>query len=495
MTQNQNNPPVNSTQEDFTIKSSSEIKEMDELTSTMLTHLSTILPTYKQLIESCEAYSKAQTTLASCAIGIANQLKGMSVTMDGCTLINTALQSVAGMLETQANTLTQSNKIFVDNTIRIYRGEVSEMPKKIKDTKENVKNDRKKNEDTKEKATKRAKNLKKGDNLKALMESINEAEKTVQKGIVKGLTETTNLMCEMYCQLITGMFVFLEDEQNSSSLNAMFLEKNTPKIKKLSKTQNVWPRRVKDLIMNKKQILINTKWMSDDLKQILKDAGVKRRDLADPDTVQMLFGIITAQVEAGNIPPEILGELQRKDNTPEVHEISLGSSDAVVPPPLPPSSRGLGARPAQSAPQRPSGSAPRPALPRRKDSGAGAPPPPPPPRGGASPRGAPPPPPPPLAMETQGDLPPPPPPRGSHGAPAAPPAPAAPSLLDQIQKGAQLKKVDTNAPRPSMANLNKTQKVDLTSLLASAMQKRREDIADDDDDGDDFEDDSDEWDD
>ncbi|EMS13595.1 Arp2/3 complex-activating protein rickA, putative [Entamoeba histolytica HM-3:IMSS] len=341
--------------------------------------------------------------------------------MDGCTLINTALQSVAGMLETQANTLTQSNKIFVDNTIRIYRGEVCEMPKKIKDTKETVKNDRKKNEDAKEKATKRAKNLKKGDNLKTLMENINEAEKTVQKGIVKGLTETTNLMCEMYCQLITGMFVFLEDEQNSSSLNAMFLEKNTPKIKKLSKTQNVWPRRVKDLIMNKKQILINTKWMSDDLKQILKDAGVKRRDLADPDTVQMLFGIITAQVEAGNIPPEILGELQCKDNTPEIHEISLSTSDLVAPP-LPPSSRGLGTLP------------------------------------------------------------------------AAPAAPAAPSLLDQIQKGTQLKKVDTNAPRPSMANLNKTQKVDLTSLLASAMQKRREDIADDDGD-DDFEDDSDEWDD
>ncbi|BFU18242.1 hypothetical protein CL6EHI_007000 [Entamoeba histolytica] len=492
MTENQNNPTVNSTQEDFTIKSSSELKEMDELTSTMLTHLSTILPTYKQLIESCEAYSKAQTTLASCAIGIANQLKGMSVTMDGCTLINTALQSVAGMLETQANTLTQSNKIFVDNTIRIYRGEVCEMPKKIKDTKETVKNDRKKNEDAKEKATKRAKNLKKGDNLKTLMENINEAEKTVQKGIVKGLTETTNLMCEMYCQLITGMFVFLEDEQNSSSLNAMFLEKNTPKIKKLSKTQNVWPRRVKDLIMNKKQILINTKWMSDDLKQILKDAGVKRRDLADPDTVQMLFGIITAQVEAGNIPPEILGELQCKDNTPEIHEISLSTSDLVAPP-LPPSSRGLGTRPAQSAPQRPSGSAPRPTPPRRKESGVGAPPPPP-PRGGVSPRGAPPPPPH-LAMETQSDLPPPPPPpRGSHGVPAAPAAPAAPSLLDQIQKGTQLKKVDTNAPRPSMANLNKTQKVDLTSLLASAMQKRREDIADDDGD-DDFEDDSDEWDD
>ncbi|ELP91845.1 hypothetical protein EIN_397050 [Entamoeba invadens IP1] len=445
------------------------------------------LPNYKLLIDSCEAYSKSQLHFAQCSSTLAAALKTMCPTVEGCNEINTAIQNVAGMIEADANSIKQSNEVFTDNTTRVFRGEVNELPKKIKEMKDSIKTDRKKSEESKEKATKKAKNLKKGDNLKTLMENINECEKVVQKGIVKGLTDTTNLMCEMYCQIITGMFVFLEQQQTSSSLITQFLEKNTPKIKKLSKTQNVWPRRVKDLIINKKQILINTKWLSDDLKQILKDAGVKRKDLADPDTVQMLFAIITEQVQAGNIPAEILGELQRKDDAPEVHSISLtprvdsgAENTDITPPPIPPSPRS-GPKPNGAPPKpssRPNGAPPKPAP--RRGTGAAkmvappadllAPPP------GLAP--------PPLAPPPGGaGAPPPPPPRGS---------PAGGSMLEQLGK-AQLKKVDMNAPRPSVANLNKTQKVDLTSLLANAMQKRREDIADDSDDNDSEE--SDEWDD
>ncbi|KAL7719302.1 WH2 domain-containing protein [Entamoeba marina] len=463
------------TNDTFSLKTKDDVKEIDTLTSNLLGNLSSVQPAYKHLIETCEAYSKAKTTFANCSSQLANALKSMSVNSSGVPEINTALLCVAGMLEAEANGHIETNKIFVEETILVFRREHTEMSKKIKDVEKTIKLERKTNEEAKTKATtkaeKCAKNPKKSDNLKELMENITTCETTLQKGITKGLVDTTNLLCEMYCKIVTGMFLFLEKQQSVTSGNALFLEKNTPRIKKLSKTKNVWPRRVKELMTNKKQILIDTTWLSPELKQILKDAGVKRRDLANPDTVQMLINIITEQVTAGNIPQEILSQLQRTDKTPEIHQFSTSQTNA---PPVPPSPRSRHNVPVPPTPPKPNFSAPRP---NGSASNNATPPPPPPPRRGMAA---------PNSNSEEMTLPPLPAARGG--------TPSAPSLLDQIQQGKQLKKVEDIEDTEDRANLNTTQKVDLTSLLASAMQKRREDIAEEDEEEDDDYD-SEEWDD
>ncbi|KAL7723014.1 WH2 domain-containing protein [Entamoeba marina] len=473
------------TTDTFSVKTKDEMKEIEELTSFMLNHVSSIQPCYKRLVEDCESYSKAKNALANCSSNLASTLKGMLVNQTGADDINTALQCVSGMLEAEANGHNETNKILQEKTITVFKGETNDVSKKVKDLEKNIKAERKKLEEAKEKATKRAKNLKKDDNLKELMENISTAEKNIQMGMINGLKDSTNLMCQMYCKIVTEMFKFLEYQQNNSSLNVMFLEKNTPRIKKMSKTLNVWPRKVKDLITNKKQILIDTTWLSDDLKQILRDAGVKRKDLANPDTVQMLINIITEQVSSGNLPSDILDQLQTKDKSPELHQIcisprSMTTSISTKKPSSPRKSNNektpksprshsniskakindsnviqVHSNPTSNPPTNPS-----------------IPPPP------LDPS-APPPPPPPMAKNTEKSL-----------KPVN--VTSAPSLLDQIQKNKQLA---PSRHKPSPSSLNKSQKVDLTSLLASAMQKRREDIADDVEEEEEDMDDSGDWDD
>jgi len=138
-------------------------------------------------------------------------------------------------------------------------------------------------------------------------------------------------------------------------------------------------------------------------KKLFQAAGVRKKDLLNPETVDVVMGIVT-QAMGGNAPQPA----------------------AAAPPP---------------------------------------PPPPPPPPGGARP---------------------PPPPSQNNNAPPTPP-PHAPSggggLLDEIQKGKTLKKVDV-----AVGNLNQDETNSLAVTLAKAMQNIRYDLSDKADNDDDWSD-------
>ncbi len=212
-------------------------------------------------------------------------------------------------------------------------------------------------------------------------------------------------------------------------------------------------------------------------KALFKAAGVKKSDLQGTMfSCFCLFALTVATI------PADADTAQFVMNT--VADTLLQQQTAPPPPPR------------ESAPPVPQYHAPPPVVPTR-----GAPPPPP-PRNDPEPShhgfhgGGPP------APPARGDAPPPPPPPGpppppAPGAPPPPPAfdaggaaPARGGLLDEIRKGKQLQKIDTEALKKGgpLPELGDADKGGLAASLAAAMAARRTAVAKDDED-----DNDDEW--
>jgi len=173
------------------------------------------------------------------------------------------------------------------------------------------------------------------------------------------------------------------------------------------------------------------------------------------------------------------------------------SASGAPPPPPPPPPIANGAPPPPPPPPIANGAPPPPPPPPALAPGAPPAPPPPPIANGAPPppppppiaNGAPPPPPPPQAPPNAPPPPPPPPPAATGGDGGDAPPPKAPnsrmSLLDEIAKGAKLKKVDPNAPalgrRNTIAGGEKAkpaeEPMDMMAQLRDRINRRRAGIS------------------
>ncbi|EMD48311.1 Hypothetical protein EHI5A_128210 [Entamoeba histolytica KU27] len=500
------------------IKTKDEVVQIERCTTETYQLMKKIIPNYKKLADACEGYFKAQLVMIKATDTLYNCLEAMADTS-----LEEGGQQTHPDLQVGVKNMSNVLKMWKENLMSVcdefrstcscIRGDVTTFPKEIEAKEKEYKSQKKKEVDEVSKVEKKLSSVSKNTKLqakdpKALADAITavtKKESEYQHFLMNGLKDSLSMFRGTYGQLFEcfrKLFICKTDTDNKSQL---IISANMEDMQKLIKTSKGLPQKYRSLVTMKKQSMINTTWLSPELKEILKAAGVKPKHLADPTIVETLIQTVKQAVQQGTVPKDLLDQLEasranKEDKLSKVIEVE----DIVVPDRRPPPTPIARSSPRTAAPTTPAvATAPVPAAP------ADIPPPPPtapmmdniPPPPPVAPAIGNPPPPPPIAPPKQAGNPPPPPPirsTNSAGNPPPPPparqtaapAPANGNLLADIRSGITLRsaadrKLDTAAPVVSDAG-----KQDLTSMLRKAMEVRRNDIADDEDDDDD---DDDEW--
>ncbi|KAL7715347.1 WH2 domain-containing protein [Entamoeba marina] len=376
--------------------------------------------------------------------------------------LDVGVKNVENVLVVWKNNLNEVADKFRNATSTI-RGDISNLPRELetaekesKASKSKCAEDLKKANSKVEKISKIKKAMAKDPTaLVNAMKSVTEKESISQKVTMETLGNVLQLLRVTYGQLFKcfkTVFVtkITSDEKSEQIINAQMKDMD-----KLIKSTKSLPQRYRSMVAMKKQSMINTTWLSPELKSILRDAGVRPRDLANPEIVETLINTVKMAVDEGMVSSELLEQLQRSKSNKDDKVGKVVDINQYTAPPK------------NNVPSTPTSTH------STQDVRTAAPPPPPPP------------PPPPMGNVGE-SAPPPPPPRQSN-------ANTGGFLSDINQGGFALKKA---GDRPEPKQTSATGKTDLTSMLRQAMQVRRNDIADDEEEEEDEDwDDEDEWDD
>jgi hypothetical protein len=289
--------------------------------------------------------------------------------------------------------------------------------------------------------------------------------------ILDSLRGALLLQRKKYCELAKCWFEALKSQDAMQKQSSAHIDKASGLLGDVAESPERIPADQEELVKQKKRTLIDISDISKEWKDIFKQAGIKKTDLQDEETAQLILSTIEQMgvpMPAGGLSGAATA-LGIGDDASSSSSASY--SDAPPPPPMRAGSSklsGSGRTPPPPPPPPPrAGGTMRPSH-----TPPGSSPPPPPPRGGPG-RAPPPPPPPgrqapmPPGMQEMGS--PPPPPALSGSAPAA----SSGGLLGAIQaRSVQLKQVETREPQqlPDAKNFKGT---DLTSILKNAMASRR----------------------
>lgn len=478
------------------IKTKQEMEEIESSTTQIILDTKKVIPKYKALSESCEQYFKALLTMNKATEQLKSAVEGMAEC--GQPDMEVGVRNVGAVLEIWKNNSQDLSQKFNEFVMNI-RGDTTTLQNELANQEKTGKQNKARAETECKKAQKNlqsiSKNTKKqAKEPEALGNAIKEVtikEQEQQKVAMDMLHELLKLLRETYGNLFKGFKEVFELKIKTDDQSKQIIDAQMQDMEKLIRQSKKLPTKFQALVSYKKQSTINTTWLSPKLKSILKDAGVKPKDLANPETVDMLISIVRSAVEQGLVEPELLDQLEKgrsmkEDKVAEAVHVEQFTQAPPPPakggnvPPPPPSKDGNIPPPPPSRgnvpPPPPSNIPPPPEE--------GSIPPPPPARTGPIP----PPPaniPPPPSLSS---IPPPPPAR--TGTVSKPPtADAANDFLGSIQQGGfKLKSASerTNLPPPPP----KSGEADLTAMLRNAMQDRRKDIEDEDDEDDE---ESDEW--
>jgi len=425
-------------------------------------------PAFAELLKATEEYQKSlQQTVFSCS-KVTEVMKRI-VTISPDPEMTKGLEDIADILGTQQKNIDELSKLILSGILIPMRQQHDEEKKSLPQFIKRVASQRKQSEKAvKDAELAASKAGKKGAaDLKTKMEEVSKQEQLRQQQLSEQLKEALQAQRSKFCLYAkcwgeTYDTIKTQNDEVSGKVAAA-----SELLKKLGESSNEISAAQVDLVTERKRTYINLANISEEWKQIFKDAGISKKDLRDSETAKLLLETLErAGINTNSLTGESFSSI---GETGQDGQIPSSPSDA---PPAPPS-RGGPARGAPPPPPRAGGAAPPP-PPRAP----GAPPAPPAP-------GAPPAPPPPRAGGAPG-APPPPPSRSASGAP---------SLLDQIHQGTKLKSAaDRKDPEPITSSSGNVTGADLTSLLMSAMSTRRtamkEEAKDEDDD---WGDDNDEW--
>jgi len=427
-------------------------------------------PLFADLLRATDDYQKALSQTVFSGNKLADIMKKV-VAISPDPEMTKGLEDVSEILSTHEKHLDDITKFIQSEILVPMRKQQDEERKFLPDFIKRVKDQRKKSEKAVKDAELAAQKAgKKGAaDLKTKMEEVSKQEQLRQQQLSEQLKEALQAQRAKFCLYVkcwSGMF---ETRKIQGEELATKIAASSDVLKRISESANEVSAAQVDLVTERKRTYINLANISEEWKQIFKDAGISKKDLRDSETARILIETLErAGINTSALTGESFSEI---DSSAGGYPGDDGSGYPDAPPPPPRSGSMRGAPP---PPPRAGGAAPP--TPTR-----GAPPAPPAP-------GAPPPPPAPGA-------PPPPPSRG--GAPPPPPSGAKPggaSLLDQIHQGTKLKSAADRPMEPPKSSPSAVSGADLTSLLMSAMSTRRtamkEEAKDDDDD---WGDDNDEW--
>jgi len=418
-------------------------------------------PSFQEVLKATEEYSKALQRSSQAADKLIATIKVFSATSPSDDLTE-GIGNIAQIIEKNAKTthdyglhisdvLCPYLKRFHDNEVR----NLSEMTKRDAETR---KSDAKKVAEAEKKSKKPEKH---GMDLKTALDNISKAMEEKQTNLTQQLRLLLHFRRQKYCLFVKGWKETFDALEGFNAETSDFIKEQRERLTQLAESSDSVSDEQDKLTRVRKRTLIDLSKITEEWKEIFKNAGIKRKDLTNEDTARFIIetlekaGINTSSFAGGDTDNAASPAPRDPDD-----EIDAGPETASRGPPPPP----------RSAPDAP----PAPGAPP-------PPPPPPPPPGGAPPpppaRGAPPPPP------ARGA--PPPPPRGGDEGGAG-----GGDLLSQIRAGKDLKRTD-RAPRPP-PRAPAAESMDATSIsdmLMKAMSGRRVAMKEEEEE----EDDNDEW--
>ncbi|GAB1221493.1 hypothetical protein ENUP19_0082G0018 [Entamoeba nuttalli] len=502
------------------MKEKKDEKKMEEYIKKNINAIKGAMKNYKKLISASEGYCKSESAHATQTKILTDSLVLQSNT--GINDLDQGVNNIIDILQVMFAGRNETARYFNDQIIPILKKNASEYPRMVSNFEDRYRNDLKRADSNIALSQKKLKAQ--PTELKQFMEEVKQTETLKQQCIVQGLHDTTKMVRELYCGLIQLFCNLFEKEKNALQQIVDVLKANEAEIQKMATSSTNFGEEVGELIKAKKQVLIDLKKLTPELRGVLKAAGLKRKDLCNPETVKLLIATVEQAVKEGKCDQSVLDQLtatpgsenslvktslpngkQRNAELEDFEEIDIPNSNknTAVPStnspqavkkseheletpsaPIIPSNNETSEPNTQTRrppPPLPSRKVP-PTLPSRSDNNI------PPPSGNPPP----PPnlniPPPPPSLNV-----PPPPPTVNTSSPTPKTTPAVSlptggrSFLDDISKGGHVLKKTEPLPEKKMTV---AQQDDLTSMLANAMANRRKDIEVD---TSEEEDDDDEW--
>jgi len=420
-------------------------------------------PMFAEILKATEEYSKALQRSSQAAKHLISTINAFAKTSPSEDLTE-GIGIIAQIIEKNAKTTDNYGKHVADTLCphlhMFHDNEAKNLTDMVSRDMAQRKTDAKKVAEAEKKSKKPDKyHL----DLKTALDNISKAMEERQTNMTQQLRLLLHFRRQKFCLFVKGWKETFDALEGFNAETSDFIKQQRERLQLLSETSDSVSDEQDKLTRVRKRTLIDLSKLTDEWKEIFKNAGISRKDLTNEDTARFIIetlekaGVNTSSFAGGN----------EGDNAPG------GAVDPDAEMDYPPAgeiqSRGLPPPPGMEAPSLP-----------------GAPPPPPPPPG------APPPPPPPSR-----GAPPPPPARG-----APPPPPSRPGagddggagggggdLLSQIRAGKNLKATSREPrppPRPQAQTMDATS---ISDMLMKAMSGRRVAMKEEEED----EDDNDEW--
>ncbi|KAL7719662.1 WH2 domain-containing protein [Entamoeba marina] len=298
---------------DFNLKSKDEEKQMISFTDALQDNLNNIVPNLKKLLTTLELYSKAEQQFANqisntiTSIDLISQT-GMRDFDNGMYLLH---EMFSELHNGRLNALNQATTPLIDAFKNELNKRTEELPRVIKQTK----TERKKWDNDLAKSEKEVE--KHPENMKELMGEFKRIEKERQQALMLHLQLTVSTNRSIFGNSVGYFSKFFKSQCDSSTNSFSKFISNEQKLNKLSKSVSNIPRELRNLMTNKKQSFVNLSGITPEIKQIMKEAGLKPHHIANKEIVTSFYLEIKKLVDAGKLPANILDQLKSTGNVDE----------------------------------------------------------------------------------------------------------------------------------------------------------------------------------
>ena len=291
------------------MKDKKDEKKMEEHIKRNVNAIKNSMKNYKKLITMSENYCKSQLQ----SINSTKQLSETLITQatSGITDLDQGMNSVVDIFNVIFAGRNETTRFFNEEIIPIMKKNCMNYPVMISNFEKRYEGDQKRAQITILNAEKKAKNS--PNELKKTMEEIKQAESLKQQSIVQGLQDTTKMVRELYCGMIQLFVDLFEKEKNCLQQIVEVLKSNENELKKMAHSTSNYGEEVGELIKAKKQTLIDLKLLSPEFKEVLKAAGLKRKDLCNPEVVTLLIQTVEEAVKQGKCDQSVLDQLTKTE--------------------------------------------------------------------------------------------------------------------------------------------------------------------------------------
>ena len=289
----------------YYMKDKKDEKRMEEHITKNVNAIKNSIKYYKKIISQGESYVKADQTFANNIKQFSESLVTQSQT--GIEDLDQGINNVVNIFMQMYAGRMQTASFFSEKIIPNMKKNAESYPVMVKNFETRYANDMKRNEQNISSAEKRIKSNK-NDMLK-IMEEIKQAEALRQQSIVQGLQDTTKMVRDLYCNMIQLFVDLFEKEKQQLQQVVDILNAKEAEMRAMANARTNYGEEVGELLKAKKQTLINLKLLSPELKKVLKDAGLKRKDLCNPETVQLLITVVSEAVAQGKCDESVLEQL------------------------------------------------------------------------------------------------------------------------------------------------------------------------------------------